>query len=346
MMRVLGFVIALLLMLPLFSSCSDNGKKNPKEKSERTRNERKKGNKNDLEKEGSGISLKNYEFVYNDSLSDYINAYNKTLSLFELPITEKDIRTQFGNAHVLVCGNAKNPPLVLFHGMNASSTMWYPNMKTLAKNYRVYAIDFLLEPGKSTCNMKRLNKEEIAAWYDEIFSKLGLNSFYLVGCSRGGWLATTVALNKPEKIKKLVLLSPAQTFTWIPPSSALLSNITYCISPNKEKLDHILAGLSVRSVKISKTYFDQYYLGTEKENLSACIFEMTPYSRKSMSALTMPVLVLVGDKDIINNQRCLDKVMKWVPNPDTGTIRNAGHFLSFDQPDTVNSYIHQFLSKK
>lgn len=344
MMRVLGFVIALLLMLPFFSSCSGTGKKNPKEKSERTRNEPKKRTKNDPGKEGS-VTPKNYEFVYNDSLSDYINAYNKTLSLFELPITEKDIQTKFGNAHVLVCGNPANPPLVLLHGMNASSTMWYPNMKTLAKNYRVYAIDFLLEPGKSTCNLKRLDKDQIAAWYDEIFSKLGLNSFYLVGCSRGGWLATAVALNKPEKIKKLVLLSPAQTFTWIPPSSAILSNITYCISPKKEKLDNILAGLSVRSIKISKTYFDQYYLGTEKENLSACIFEMTPYSRKSMSALTMPVLVLVGDKDIINNQRCLDKVMKWVPNADTGIISNAGHFLSFDQPDTINSRIQAFLRK-
>ena len=340
MMRVLGFVIALLLMLPLFSSCSDNGKNNPERKSER--NTRKKKNKK-ITEEGSADSSKNYEFVYNDSLSDYVNAYNKTLSLFELPITEKDIPTQFGNAHVLVCGNSKNPPLVLLHGMNASSTMWYPNMKDLAKKYRVYAIDFLLEPGKSTCTMKRLNKDEIAAWYDEIFSKLELKSFYLVGCSRGGWLATVIALNTPEKIKKLVLLSPAQTFTWIPPSSALLSNITYCISPDKEKLNNILAGLSVRSVKISKTYFEQYYLGTEKENISSCIFEMTPYSRKSMSALTMPVLVLIGDKDIINNQRCLDKVMKWVPNPDTGTIQNAGHFLSFDQPKIVNSRIHSFL---
>jgi pimeloyl-ACP methyl ester carboxylesterase len=228
--------------------------------------------------------------------------------------------------------------------MNASSTMWYPNMKTLAKNYCVYAIDFLLEPGKSTCNLKRLNKEQIAGWYDEIFSKLGLKSFYLVGCSRGGWLATAFSLSKPEKIKKLVLLSPAQTFTWIKPSSALLSNITYSISPNKEKLDHVLSGLSVRSVKISKTYFDQYYLGTEKEGISRCVFDMTPYSRKSVETLNMPVLVLIGDKDIINNQRCLEKAKKWIPNVQTGTIENAGHFLSFDQPATVNRIILNFLS--
>jgi len=341
MMRTIGFVITLFLLIPLFYSCSNDSEKE-KEKSEKAFKGKRK-----ISEEWNKLaeSPKNYEFIYNDSLSAYINAYNKTLSLFELPIEEKDISTQFGNAHVLICGKPGNPPLVLLHGMNASSTMWYPNMKALAKNYCVYAIDFLLEPGKSTCNLKHLNKEQIADWYDEVFSKLGLKSVYLVGCSRGGWLAMAVTLNKPEKIKKLVLLSPAQTFTWIQPSSVLLRNITYSISPDKEKLDNVLSGLSVRSVKINKTYFDQYYLGTEKENISRYIFEMTPYSRRSVEKLEMPVLVLIGDKDIINNQRCLDKAKKWLPNVDTGTVANAGHFLSFDQPDTVSTIMRNFLAK-
>lgn len=341
MMRTIGFVVTLFLLIPLFYSCSNDSKKG-KEKSDKALKGKRKISE---EWDKLAESPKNYEFIYNDSLSAYINAYNKTLSLFELPIKEKDIPTQFGNAHVLICGKAENPPLVLLHGMNASSTMWYPNMKALAKNYCVYAIDFLLEPGKSTCHLKRLNKEQIAGWYDEIFSKLGLKSVYLVGCSRGGWLAMAVTLNRPEKIKKLVLLSPAQTFTWIQPSSALLRNITYSISPDKEKLGDLLSGLSVRSVKISKTYFDQYYLGTEKENISRYIFEMTPYSRRSVEKLEMPVLVLIGDKDIINNQRCLDKAEKWLPNVETGIVENAGHFLSFDQPDTVNTIIRNFLRR-
>jgi pimeloyl-ACP methyl ester carboxylesterase len=346
MMRNVRFVIGLFLVVTLFYSCSDNSKKEGGENSGQTE---KKGNKRKRKVStvvsDAANSPQNYVFVQNDSLSDYINAYNKTLALFELPIREKDIATQYGNAHVLICGNPANPPLVLLHGMNASSTMWYPNMKTLAKNHCVYAIDFLLEPGKSTCNSKRLRIEQIADWYDEVFTKLHLNSFDLVGCSRGGWLATAISIHEPERVKKLVLLSPAQTFTWIPPSSALLSNITYSISPNKEKLGHILSGLSVRSVKISKTYFDQYYLGTEKDNLSSCIFEMTPYSRKSIESLKMPLLVLIGDKDIINNQRCLNKVKKLLPDTQTGIIENAGHFLSFDQPDTVNSLILNFLAK-
>ena len=138
-------------------------------------------------------------------------------------------------------------------------------------------------------------------------------------------------------------MSPAQTFTWIPPNSAILSNITYSISPNKKNLGNILSGLSVRSNNISEIYLEQYLLGTKKENISPHIFEMTPYSRKSLKKLEMPVLVLIGDKDIINNQRCLDKAEKLLPDVQTGIIENAGHFLSFDQPDTVNTLIRNFL---
>ena len=64
-------------------------------------------------------------------------AYNKALKLWKTPFHEVNIKTSFGNAHVIVSGAKDAEPLVLLHGMNASSTMWYPNVKALSKNYRV-----------------------------------------------------------------------------------------------------------------------------------------------------------------------------------------------------------------
>ena len=39
------------------------------------------------------------------------------------------ITTSHGIAHVVVSGIRKATSVVLLHGMNASSTMWYPNAK-------------------------------------------------------------------------------------------------------------------------------------------------------------------------------------------------------------------------
>src|SRR5690606_42013951 len=84
------------------------------------------------------------------------------------------------------------------------------------------AIDFILEPGKSYKTKDIENIAQIAAWYQEVLNKLQLESYHIIGASRGGWLAVNLALNHPERIKSMTLLSPAQTFIWIRPSADLL----------------------------------------------------------------------------------------------------------------------------
>ena len=144
--------------------------------------------------------------------------YSRALTLWGDNYTELRLPTSFGVAHVVVSGPADGYPLVLLHGMNTNSTMWYPNVPEFARNYQVYAIDYLLGRGKSKPGKTVDDVAQVMAWYNEIFNTLALEQFALVGASQGGWFATQIALNEPEKVGQLVLLSPAQTFGWIKPS--------------------------------------------------------------------------------------------------------------------------------
>src|SRR5690554_7273725 len=153
----------------------------------------------------------------------YFNAYDATLKIWKVPYEELYIPTSYGTAHVVVSGPKNGEPLVLLHGMNASSTMWYPNAKALAAEYRVFAIDLIIEPGKSFKIAEFEKIDDISLWYQEVFNALQLQSYHLVGASRGGWIAVNLALHNQEKIKSMVLLSPAQTFIWIRPSVGLRS---------------------------------------------------------------------------------------------------------------------------
>ena len=161
----------------------------------------------------------------------YLQAYDKALTLWQTPIKEIYIETNLGKAHVIVCGDEHAEPLVLLHGLDASSTMWYPNIKALSAKYKIYAIDFFLEPGKSVCKVKVKHTNQIVDWYYEIFDKLNLKKINLMGASRGGWLAVNIALHDKSRINKLVLLSPAQTFTWIKLNPKILGDIVYTFSP-------------------------------------------------------------------------------------------------------------------
>lgn len=285
------------------------------------------------------------EYIINPPLEQkaYFEAYDATLAIWDLPVKELYIPTTFGTAHVVVSGLGNKEPLVLLHGMNASSTMWYPNIKALSKDYEVFAIDFILEPGKSYITKDIESTDQIAAWYHEIFKKLKLDNFHLVGASRGGWLAVNLALHNQEKIKSMTLLSPAQTFIWIRPSTDLLRNIIYALSSKEKQMRESLATLSSNVSNIDKTYLKQYYIATEKDSINKFVLDMVPYSKREFQALKMPVLVLIGDDDMINNDKTVRMARKIIPNGQGETIKQAGHFLSVDQADIVNTKILDFL---
>ena len=61
----------------------------------------------------------------------YIKSYDNTLKLWDVPFEETDVKTSYGIAHVIICGPKSGETLVLFHGTDASSTMWYPNVKRI-----------------------------------------------------------------------------------------------------------------------------------------------------------------------------------------------------------------------
>lgn len=273
----------------------------------------------------------------------YLLAYDRALLLWGVPVEEKDIDTKYGKAHVIVCGPTQGEPLVMLHGMNASSTMWYPNVKTLSQRFRIYAIDFLLEPGKSLCENEVSEVSQIMDWYEEVFEKLSLKKFNLIGASRGGWLATNIALRNREKINKMILLSPAQTFVWIKPGAKIINNIVYTVSPKRKKLRDVLETMSFNVDNIEQAYIDQYYLSTKNAGINKCIMDMKPFSDKELKSIKVPTLLLIGDHDIINDRKSLKRAGKLMPEVETETIRHAGHFLSFDAAAEVNAKMMDFL---
>ncbi|MFC4096530.1 alpha/beta fold hydrolase [Euzebyella saccharophila] len=276
--------------------------------------------------------------------STYYEAYDRTLELWPTDYEELYIPTTDGIAHVLVSGPKNGEPMVLLHGMNASSTMWYPNIQALSENYRVFAIDFLLEPGKSHVYDKVENVEKVVDWYEEVLFALKVDNFHLIGASRGGWLAVNLAFSNQKRIKSMILLSPAQTFTWIRPSKDLFKNIVKLFSSKEKRIEQTLESMSADVTHIKDSYIQQYKLGLETDSDNEFILSMRPFSTKKLQTLQMPVLVLIGDDDIINEPKTV-KIANSLPRGEGEIISNAGHFLSMDQAEVVNKKMLEFLDK-
>lgn len=276
----------------------------------------------------------------------YIRSYNSALKLWKVKYEETDVMTKFGSAHVIMAGPKNGQPLVLFHGTDASSTMWFPNVKAFSKKYRVYAIDYPLETGKSVASVQDMNPNDMIHFYNEVFNHFSLKNINIVGASRGGWVALLIALEAENKVGKLVLLSPAQTFGGVDKLGKAMTALTLKMFPSRKRLNSFFREFSFYPEKIDNKYKEQFYLANKFGRSKPDLMKMTKFGEDKLGTLKIPVLVLVGDHDVINSVDILDKAAKTIPNVETALVKDAGHFLSVDQPEIVNKLILDFLNKK
>ncbi|MGW1954074.1 alpha/beta fold hydrolase [Streptomyces sp. NPDC001920] len=147
-------------------------------------------------------------------------AYDQVMSAWSAPVEVAAVPTPHGVTHVNVSGPADGPPLVLLPGGGgATSASWYRQAAELSRVHRLYAVDLIGAPGRSTPAADRHPRTlaDLAAWLDALLQGLGLTATDLGGYSYGAWIALHHALRAPERVRRLVLLDPTQCFAGFRP---------------------------------------------------------------------------------------------------------------------------------
>ena len=118
----------------------------------------------------------------------YMAAYEAAMNSWPVPYEKIEVSTRFGTTHVVISGPQEAPALVLLHGYLATLTMWSPNIADFSQDYRVYAIDVMGQPGKSSPNPDDPIRDlvDFDAWLGATLDALHLEEIYLTGMSYGG----------------------------------------------------------------------------------------------------------------------------------------------------------------
>ena len=115
------------------------------------------------------------------------------------------IETSGGALHVAVGG--EGPPLVLLHGFPQSHLMWARVAPGLSRTRTVYCVDL---PGYGESfpppSQSFASKREMAARVVEAMAVLGHDRFDVAGHDRGGRVAYRMALDSPERVRRLAVL--------------------------------------------------------------------------------------------------------------------------------------------
>ena len=100
------------------------------------------------------------------------------------------------------------PPVVLLHGGASDSRDWVQTIEGLADRYSFYAPD-LIGFGQSTRNKDGYYLSDFSDFVLEFIDKLQLKDVVLVGHSFGARICVDVTLQRPDNVRKLVLLDAA-----------------------------------------------------------------------------------------------------------------------------------------
>jgi pimeloyl-ACP methyl ester carboxylesterase len=293
---------------------------------------------------------------------DYMAAYETTMRLWPVSYNSMDLGSRFGSTHVVVCGPADGPPLVILHCFFTSLTTWVNNIADFSRSFRVYAPDMMGQPGKSIPDQPIRTRVEMAEWLTSVLEGCGISQTDLVGYSYGGFAALNYVIETgPTRIKKLVLLSPAGGLVPLRRQFYLrgtFNTIAGAISP-------ALARYTMRSFfrwmfykrnlrredlrPIVDCTFNQMYLGSvhfrsEYASPQNFVYPNIIYTDQELKRVSQPTLLLIGQQEALYNPLAAAKrARQLIPTIQAEIVPNAGHDMPVSRAEIVDEKVLAFL---
>jgi 3-oxoadipate enol-lactonase len=240
------------------------------------------------------------------------------------------------------------PGMLLLHGLGANSSSWQLQMPVLlAAGFRPIAPD-LPGFGQSHSNQGRWSIRNTARAVAVALEQLHVAPLHVVGISMGGTVALQLALDYPEMVKKLVLVS---TFARLWPES--LGGWLYFAQRAFLVWGR---GMGAQAEYVAARIFP----GEGQQELRLALFEQIMQAnpdvyKQAMLSLGLfnvlgrlktiqaQTLVVTGENDTtvpVHNQRPL---VERIPGAIQVKLANAGHALCVEQPELFNKYLIDFL---
>jgi pimeloyl-ACP methyl ester carboxylesterase len=135
----------------------------------------------------------------------------------DIPVTELEAKYFTPQSSYLTVQDSKvhvrqqgaGPTIFLLHGSFASLHTWDGWEKELSKNFKTISLDF---PGHGLTGPNAANRystDDYEALVFALADQLKIDTFYVAGNSMGGQVAWKMALHRPERVKKLILVDAA-----------------------------------------------------------------------------------------------------------------------------------------
>ncbi|MGE8207537.1 alpha/beta fold hydrolase [Heyndrickxia sp. NPDC080065] len=248
--------------------------------------------------------------------------------------------------------NANNT-FVLLHGFLSSTFSFRRLIPLLNKDNNVVSID--IPPfGQSGKHPRyQYSYQNLAKMVINLISSLGYSSIYLIGHSMGGQISLNVMLQKPNLVKKGVLLCSSGYLNPSKRSLKLLSFLPFFHHCVKYYLEKSGVRKNVETVVFDRSIIDEEMLkGYEQPFLDKQIFRgLTRMIRdregdlsvEQLHQITTPCLLIWGEHDRVVPLSIGKRLTKDLPHAQLIVLKDAGHLISEENAEEVFQHIDKFI---
>lgn len=268
-----------------------------------------------------------------------------------------------GPLSVAVAGEA-GPPVVLLSGAGQDNARlsWRHLMPALARDHRVFAPDWPKQ-GRSRPWRGTADHGVLLGVIDTVLDHFGLEKVALVGLSQGGALTLAYAIERPDRVERLVAMAPAGTLSFPPVVHQLL-----WLTARSRFLNTTLPGLMMRSRPGVERFVRASLIpgpvadfdaivdevieeartngsgSSDWQNASIGFTRMNVDLRPRLGEISCPALFIQGGRDIGVPPKRTAEVAAAVPGARLEAIEEAGHWVNRQCPDRVEELVRDFLA--
>ncbi|HEU4617370.1 MAG TPA: alpha/beta fold hydrolase [Gammaproteobacteria bacterium] len=229
----------------------------------------------------------------------------------------------------------EGPPVLYWHGGGtwhgfAWTRAWADRFKVIVPYHPGF--------GESGDDPEISSMDDYVAHYIELCDAMGLRSFALVGTSLGGFMAAAFAVAHPGRVAKLVLVCPAGI------SSPDFPMANFAATPHDE-----FPRLFVHDLAVIEPFWPDRFDERGEHELQYAAKGFAPSSVSGAKLvrrarrITMPTLVIWGDKDRVLPAGLAPLWGEAIPQATVRIVKNAGHLL-LDESAEARDAVKAFLS--
>jgi pimeloyl-ACP methyl ester carboxylesterase len=228
--------------------------------------------------------------------------------------------------------------ILLIHGAGGTHLDWPSEIRNLV-GYDVYAIDL---PGHGRSDYPGCSTILEYAGYIRAFIKNADDeNLILVGHSMGGAIVQTIGLNPSHKVKGLVLVASGSKLRIAP-------EILEGVLPEFEKTVETIVNLAWSenaSIEL-KEFGRKMMLKNDPLSMHGDFLACNDFNfMDRLDEIQPSTLIISGTEDRLTPPKYSQFLADSIPHSHLVTINGAGHMIMLEEPNTVSSFITDFVEE-